>query len=58
VITTPQDVPDIILGPEQEVLLDDMSRRRGIGGKPEAWQDGGEDSRAEEGCRVYQAGKR
>jgi len=26
----PEDVPDIILGPEQELLPDDMARRRRI----------------------------
>jgi len=26
----PEDVPDIILGPDQELLPDDMSRRRRI----------------------------
>ncbi|CAI6346822.1 unnamed protein product [Macrosiphum euphorbiae] len=52
----PNDVPDIILGPEKELLPDDASRRRRIEamamGLRADWQNGGGDSRAEGGCRA------
>jgi len=45
-----------ILGPEQELLSDDTSRRRWIEALVEkqsgVWQNGEDDTRAEEGCKA------